>query len=41
MRGDAVIASPSPDEVLRSGDVLVVIGTELGISGVNDIVARD
>ncbi len=38
VREDAVIASPSPDEVLRAGDVLVVIGTEMGISGVNDIV---
>ena len=36
-----MIASPSPDEALRSGDVLVVIGTERGISGVNEIVARD
>jgi TrkA domain protein len=38
VRGEDVIASPPPDEVLRAGDVLVVIGTHEGIAGVHDIV---
>ena len=38
MRGDNVIASPTPDEVLKQGDVLVVIGTHEGISGVRAII---
>ena len=40
LRDDDVIASPGPDEVLRAGDVLVVIGTSEGIAGVTDIVQR-
>ena len=40
VRDDDVIASPGPDEVLRAGDVLVVIGTSEGIAGVTDIVQR-
>lgn len=40
VRGDDVIASPSPDEVLRAGDILVVIGTSEGIAGVTGIVTR-
>jgi TrkA domain protein len=38
VRGESVIASPKPDEVLRPGDVLVVIGTREGIAGVDRIV---
>lgn len=40
VRDEAVLASPGPTEMLRAGDVLVVIGTEEGISGVEGIVAR-
>jgi TrkA domain protein len=40
VRGDDVLASPGPAEILRAGDVLVVIGTEDGISGVEAIVAH-
>lgn len=39
VRGEEVLASPGPEEVLRAGDVLVVIGTEDGIAGVEDIVS--
>ena len=39
VRDDEVFASPGPAETLRAGDVLVVIGTEDGISGVASIVA--
>jgi TrkA domain protein len=35
-----VIASPGPDETLRAGDVLVVIGTDDGIGGVQSIIAN-
>lgn len=38
VRGEDVIASPTPDQVLRAGDVLVVIGTHKGIVGVEQIV---
>lgn len=38
VRGEHVIASPGPEEVLRAGDVLVVIGTREGIAGVDRIV---
>jgi TrkA domain protein len=38
VRGEGVIASPVPQEVLRAGDALVVVGTELGIHGVRTIV---
>ena len=38
VRDDRVLASPGPDEVLRPADVLVVIGTDDGIAGVQDIV---
>jgi TrkA domain protein len=40
VRDDEVIASPGPSETLRAGDVLVVIGTDDGIAGVQDIVAQ-
>jgi TrkA domain protein len=38
VRDDGVLASPGPAEVLRADDVLVVIGTEDGISAVEAIV---
>lgn len=38
VRGDEVIASPTPQEDLRGGDVLVVIGTREGITGVEQII---
>jgi TrkA domain protein len=40
VRGEEVLASPGPAEMLRADDVLVVIGTEDGIGGVENIVAR-
>ena len=38
VRGETIIASPPPETPLNVGDVLVVIGTEAGISGVRRIV---
>ncbi len=38
VRGEEVIASPGPQEVLRAGDVLVVIGTDQGIADVTRIL---
>ncbi|MFR9673753.1 cation:proton antiporter regulatory subunit [Streptomyces sp. TR06-5] len=38
VREDEVIASPGPERVLRAGDVLVVIGTQDGIGGVEQII---
>jgi TrkA domain protein len=38
VRGDAVLASPGPDEVLQPGDVLVAIGTDDGIAGVRHLI---
>jgi TrkA domain protein len=40
VRGDEVIASPGPSEILGADDVLVVIGTDDGITGIEDIVAQ-
>ncbi len=40
VRGADVVASPGPAEILRAHDVLVVIGTEDGITGVEEIVAK-
>ncbi|MBO0866351.1 MAG: cation:proton antiporter regulatory subunit [Mycobacterium sp.] len=40
VRNDEVLASPGPAEILRARDVLVVIGTEDGIAGVEQIVAK-
>lgn len=40
VRGDAVVASPGPDEALAAGDVLVVIGTAEGIAGVRGLIDR-
>ncbi len=38
VRGETVLASPPPAQVLQGGDVLVVIGTHDGIAGVEQIV---
>mgnify|MGYP006359124271 CR=1 FL=1 len=38
VRDEQVLASPGPAEVLHAGDVLVVIGTQDGIAGVQNIV---
>jgi TrkA domain protein len=38
VRGEKVLASPPPAQVLEAGDVLVVIGTHDGIAGVEQIV---
>ena len=38
VRGQDVVASPTPSEVLRADDILVVVGTRDGIAGVQRIV---
>ena len=38
VRGEDVVASPTPQEILRGGDALIVVGTEAGIAGVQQIV---
>ncbi len=40
VRDETVLASPGPSEVLRAGDVLVVIGTQDGIAGVQQIIEQ-
>lgn len=40
VRDESVLASPGPTDLLRAGDVLVVIGTEQGLSGVEELVTR-
>ncbi|MBS4729058.1 cation:proton antiporter regulatory subunit [Mycobacterium sp. SM1] len=40
VRDKKVLPSPAPAEILRAGDVLVVIGTEEGIAGVEQIVDK-
>ncbi|MGH3968280.1 MAG: cation:proton antiporter regulatory subunit [Mycobacterium sp.] len=40
VRDEQVLPSPGPADVLRAHDVLVVIGTEDGIAGVEQIVAK-
>jgi TrkA domain protein len=40
VRDEEVLASPGPEEILRAGDVLVVIGTDDGIAGVENIVDK-
>ena len=40
VRGDEVLASPGPEEVLHGGDVLVVIGTADGIAAARHIVEQ-
>jgi TrkA domain protein len=39
VRGDHVIASPTPRDGLLAGDSLVVVGTDAGIEGVRRILA--
>jgi TrkA domain protein len=39
VRAEDVIASPGPEQQLREGDILVVIGTQQGITGVEHILA--
>jgi TrkA domain protein len=36
--GQQVVASPSPDQVLQAGDVLVVVGTDQGLAGVRRLL---
>ena len=38
VRGEHVLASPGPEEILRASDVLVVIGTDEGIAAVRQLV---
>lgn len=38
VRGDHVLSSPQPEDVLQAGDVLVVIGTETGVDAVRVLV---
>src|ERR1700733_14881714 len=40
VRDEDVLASPGPAEALRARDVLIVIGTEEGIAGVEQIVEK-
>ncbi|BCO37283.1 hypothetical protein MHEC_37160 [Mycobacterium heckeshornense] len=40
VRNEQVLASPGPSEILRADDVLIVIGTEDGIAGVQQIVDK-
>ena len=40
VRGEHVLASPGPDEVLGVRDVLVVIGTADGIAAVRHLVDK-
>jgi TrkA domain protein len=40
VRDDEVLASPGPSEMLRAHDVLVVIGTEDGITAVEHLVDK-
>ncbi|MGW0366122.1 cation:proton antiporter regulatory subunit [Streptomyces sp. NPDC002990] len=38
VRGADIVASPTPREILQGGDVLVVIGTHEGVTGVEEIL---
>jgi len=40
VRNEEVLASPGPAELLRAQDVLIVIGTEDGIAGVERIIDK-
>ena len=40
VREDEVLPSPGPQEVLRSADVLIVIGTDDGIASVEEILDK-
>jgi TrkA domain protein len=39
VRGEQIIPSPGPADLIRGGDVLVVIGTEDGIAAVQQVIA--
>lgn len=39
VRGDRVVSSPQPEEILSANDVLVVIGTESGVEAVQNLMA--
>lgn len=39
VRGDTVVTSPAPSELLQSGDVLVAIGTSSGLAAVKEILS--
>ena len=39
VREEEVVVSPDPEQPLRAGDILVVVGTPEGIAGVTEIVA--
>ncbi|MDR5699799.1 cation:proton antiporter regulatory subunit [Agromyces aerolatus] len=41
VRDGAVIASPTPSEPLRAGDVIVVVGTREGLDGVARLLSSD
>ncbi|MFY1675852.1 MULTISPECIES: cation:proton antiporter regulatory subunit [unclassified Streptomyces] len=38
VRGERVIPSPGPEQVLRSGDVLVAIGTRQGLTALEQLI---
>lgn len=38
VRGDTVVPSPGPEEILRAGDVLVVIGTHDGLGAAESLL---
>jgi TrkA domain protein len=40
VRNDQVLASPGPSEMLHAADVLIVVGTEAGIEGVQRLVDK-
>jgi K+:H+ antiporter subunit KhtT len=40
VRNDEVLASPGPSEMLRAADVLIVVGTEAGINGVQQLIQK-
>jgi TrkA domain protein len=40
VRDEDVLASPGPEEILAAGDVLVVIGTDDGIAGIENIIDK-
>ena len=41
VRGEQVMASPGPEEVLRAGDVLVSIGTSAGLASLVSLIDSD
>ncbi|WP_435201031.1 cation:proton antiporter regulatory subunit [Janibacter sp. GS2] len=40
VRGDDVVTSPGPDEIMREGDVLVVIGSERGLQRMSALLVN-